>query len=323
MAALQVEEQATVSDLARMITVKIAASDNEEVLLHAADAGRLSGFVDGAELWIKPYGAPLRVREPAHIDAHLAISGPGILLVPPQVLSRLSVPRGAMVEISSAKPRRPPIYALFRYDIRGDESGEADLDLPIGVPPDLLQDLPRRKHGGRERLIILFDNSGSMAGRPIEDAKAALQTLIQCKTDRPEPLTGLVDEVGLIRFGSTVDVVFRPTVDFVAEAPKVLHLTADGGTPMEEALGLVPSQFTNPAAPWRDGHKRCIIITDGGASVSDDCIESLVKERVEVVAIEIGTGTAPVLQALATATGGAVVNADSLWKLDVVLARLA
>jgi len=303
--------------------VKIGASENGEVLLHANDAQRLSGFVDGAELWIKPYGARSRVRKPAHIDARQALSGPGVVLLPLQLLTELRLSRGGMVEISSAKPRRPPIYTLFRYDVAAEEHSEADLDLSLGVPPGLLQDLPRRKHGGRERLVILFDNSGSMDGRPIEGAKAALQTLIQCKIDRPDPLTGMVDEVGLIRFGNTVDIVFPPTTDFLTHVPAVLSLTAGGGTPMEEALRLVSSQFNDPAFPWRGAHKRCMIITDGGASVSDDCIEGLAKERIEVVAIEIGTGTAPVLQALATATGGAVVNADSLWKLDVVLTRLA
>lgn len=313
------------SDTEHVLTVKVGIGDDAGgVVLHALDAARLSGFVDGAELWIKPYGAKLRVRQPARIDDAHAITGRGVVLVPPSVIRELGLAGGAVVEISSAKPRKPPILAWFRYDTPTEkEAAAVEEDLRLGVPPDLLPELPRRRHTGRERLIILFDNSGSMDGRPVEDAKAALQTLIQCKLDRPDPLTGLADEIGLIRFGNTVDVVFAPTINFAAHIPDVLSLTADGGTPMEEALQLVPGQFNGTGTPWRGANKRCIIITDGGADVSDACIAALVRERIQVVAIEIGSGAAPVLQALATATGGDVVNADSLWKLDVILARLA
>jgi uncharacterized protein YegL len=308
----------------RVLTVKIGAGEESDgVVVHAADAARLSGFVDGADLWIKPFGAHSRIRETARVDERQLIAGPGVLLVPHEILGHLGVTRGSMVEISSAKPRRPPIYTLFRYEVRPEQHGEIDEDLPFGVPPSLLPDLPRRRHAGRERLILLFDNSGSMSGRPIEDAKAALQTLIQCKLDHPDPLTGSLDEIGLIRFGETVDIVFAPTPDFAAHIGQVFALSADGGTPMEEALRLVPPQFNTPGALWNGANKRCIVITDGGASVSDDCLSQLVRERIEVVAIEIGAGTAPVLQTLATATGGAVVSADSLWKLDAIMARLA
>lgn len=74
---------------------------------------------------------------------------------------------------------------------------------------------------------------------------------------------------------------------------------------------------------WVGTNKRCMIISDGGADVSDGCIDLLARERIEGVSIAIGTGTPTVLQSPAAATGGDVVNADSLWKLDAILAHLA
>src|ERR1044071_2394180 len=92
-AALEIREEDHVVSPVRVLTLKIGAGDDGDggdgVIMHAVDAERLSGFVDGAELWIKPFGEQLRVREPARIDRGQAIAGPGVLLAPPHLLHNL------------------------------------------------------------------------------------------------------------------------------------------------------------------------------------------------------------------------------------------
>ena len=290
----------------------------DEATLHARDCASLAWFVPGSDIWVRPAdgGEPVRVRAAA--DTRNELGGTGTILLPAAVMKRAHIAETTPVLITSAKPHAPSVAAVTRIVIPPDNAPVEvhAFVLPPGVPPELLPNVPRRTDPSPERLIILFDNS-------LEEAKSALQSLFIEKLARPEAAYAIqADEVGLIRFGGdSAEVVFTPTAKFIDEMPKVLALDADGMTPMDEALRLVPDQFRLPVT-WTSANRRAILLTDGGATVSREAIDALVDAGVVVIAIAIGGGT-PTLGAIASATGGAVVTAEHLWQLDGIFAALA
>jgi Mg-chelatase subunit ChlD len=306
------------------LALRVYAYDGEDALLHAGDAALLSWFVSGAVVSIDAGegSTPLRVR--AVCDTRQALGGQGSILLPQRFFEQNLFAENTTVRVTSAKPHLPSVAAITRVALAS-ASGTAgeDLDPPPGVPPDVLPNFPRRSDPSPERLIVLFDNSGSMAGAPLDEAKIALQSLFVEKLLRPEAATApQSDEVSLIRFGDTAEVVFEATPQFMDRIPDVLALDADGGTPMEEALHMVPERFERPM-PWIRANRRAILLTDGGATVSHACVDQLVDAGVTVIAIAIGEHPTPTLDAIASATGGAVVNAANLWQLDGIFAALA
>jgi uncharacterized protein YegL len=310
----------------QMLTLRAAGHDRPEAVLHPNDAASLAWFVSHADVWIRSITASERLRVRAVCDTQKELGGSGTILLPRSVMGAGGIGEATPVLVSSAKPHMPSVVAITRIILpAGPVEAEASEspDVAAGVPPDVLPDVPRRTDPSPERLIVLFDNSGSMSGAPLDEAKTALQSLFVEKLTRPAAaFAPQPDEVGLIRFGDTCEVVFTATPRFMDEIPHVLALTADGGTPMDEALRLVPEQFDQPT-PWVSANRRAILLTDGGAHVTAECLEKLVKAGVTVICIAIGDHLTPTLDAIASATGGAVVNATNLWQLEGIFAALA
>lgn len=323
-AAARREKQSVMSE--RILTLRATAHDGGEAVLHEKDVDDLAWFVSGAEVWVRAVAGGEQPRVIARRDTRHELGGSGTVLLPRALMEAARIGEAAPVLISSAKPHMPSVAAITRVTLPrvGDtQDAAAVTDIAAGVPPDLLPNVPRRIDHSPERLIVLFDNSGSMAGAPLDEAKNALQSLFVEKLTRPSAfLDAQSDEVGLIRFGDTCEVVFTATPRYMDEIPRVLALEADGGTPMDEALRLVPEQFNLPT-PWVSANRRAVLLTDGGAFVSPQCVQQLVKSGVIVIVIAIGEQPTPTLDAIASATGGAVVNAANLWQLDGILAALA
>jgi uncharacterized protein YegL len=310
----------------QILTLRAVGHERPVAVLHPDDAASLAWFVSQADVWVRSMAAGERQRIPAVCDTQKELGGSGTILLPRSTMEGGGIAEAAPVLVSSAKPHLPSVVAITRVTLPGkpaEAEASVSLDIAAGVPPDVLPDVPRRNDPSPERLIVLFDNSGSMSGAPLEEAKTALQSLFVEKLMRPAAaFASQADEVGLIRFGETCEVVFTATPRFMDEIPRVLALTADGGTPMDEALRLVPAQFDQPA-PWVSANRRAILLTDGGAQVTAACLDQLVKAGVTVICIAIGDPSTATLDAIASATGGAVVNATSLWQLDGILAALA
>lgn len=169
-------------------------------------------------------------------------------------------------------------------------------------------EMPRGAERASVRLRLLVDCSGSMNGDSIASAREALRAVLAGLTE--------ADEVGLSRFGSTVDHVWAATPctpDAVRRLQRLIDGTAAsmGGTEMENALAgvfdTIPSSRTkaSDAAPLTEGVD-VLLITDGEVYDMPDIVRSARPRGHRVFAI--GVGSAPAggaLQQLVDATAGA------------------
>lgn len=154
-------------------------------------------------------------------------------------------------------------------------------------------------------VVLLIDTSGSMAGRPIEDAKAAAAGFLnQLSAD---------DRVALVSFAFKPTVVSSFTSDRAALLAAIDGLDASGETAVHDAIvtaaGLVAQS---------DRQVTLVLLSDGGDTVSvntfDNAVSAVKAADVPVfaVALESGEWDPKALQTLATASGGRyLATADS------------
>lgn len=170
-------------------------------------------------------------------------------------------------------------------------------------------------------LILVVDNSGSMHGASMQQAKAAV--------DRA--LTGLraSDRFNVIRFDHRFDSVFPQPVE--ARAANIAHarsfvqaLNADGGT---EMLAPLIEAFAMPATP---SHLRqVVLITDGAISNEAQLLNHIEHGRGEARLFAVGIGSAPnahILRRMAEVGRGAQVTIRRIEDVadvtDQLLAKL-
>ena len=148
----------------------------------------------------------------------------------------------------SAAERQVPQIALFQETV-----GEhAYLLAMIAPPAELGENAPRR---ARETIFVI-DNSGSMAGGSIEQAREALVLALE----RLEP----GDTFNVVRFDDSYDVLFPDAVtadaEHVRQAVKwVSRLQAEGGTEMAPAMRAA---LTDPVAD-ETRVRQVVFLTDG------------------------------------------------------------
>ncbi|WP_419226734.1 marine proteobacterial sortase target protein [Alteromonas sp. OM2203] len=149
---------------------------------------------------------------------------------------------------------------------------------PPQVNPKDLQDFPRD-------VTFVIDTSGSMGGRPIEDAKAALKLAIERLDTK--------DRFNIVAFSSNYTKLFsQPTntqphnintaLSFISE----LH--ANGGTEMAGAL-----HEALQAKPKENFIKQVVFITDGAVG-NEAALFSLIKQELGSARLfTVGIGSAP------------------------------
>jgi len=154
-------------------------------------------------------------------------------------------------------------------------------------------------------VVLLIDTSGSMAGDPLEDAKAAARGFLnQLSAD---------DRVALVSFAFKPTVVSSFTSDRTALLAAIDGLQASGETAVHDAIvsaaGLVAQS---------DRQVTLVLLSDGGDTVSvntfDNAVGAVKAAGVPVfaVALESGEWDPQALQTLATASGGRyLATADS------------
>jgi Ca-activated chloride channel family protein len=144
----------------------------------------------------------------------------------------------------------------------------------------------RRRPAPPREMIFVIDNSGSMAGESMEQARASL--LHALRTLRP------ADRFNVIRFDDTMTSLFETPVaatpDQVALALRYAEsLDAEGGTEMLPALRAALIDPT-PA----DGRVRQLIfMTDGAISNEAEMLEAIGRSRGRSRVFMIGIGSAP------------------------------
>ncbi len=179
----------------------------------------------------------------------------------------------------TAADGKKPHAALFKQDL----DGETYLLAMVTPPATLNADAPRRP---REAIFVI-DNSGSMAGPSMPQAKQALLLAL----DRLE-----VDDLfNVIRFDDTYDLVFpRPvaaTRENVAYAKGfVANLEANGGTEMLDPLRAALRDLD----PGDDGRVRQVIfLTDGAIGNESQLFEAIDAGLGRSRLFTVGIGSAP------------------------------
>ena len=170
-------------------------------------------------------------------------------------------------------------------------------------------------------VVVALDTSGSMAGGPIEAAKAAAATFIESLPPQAR--------VGIVSFGTTVDVRVPPDEErsSALEAVAGLQAEAEGGTALWDALG----RSAQLVADLGTERPYVVILSDGVDEGSVGGQSSAVAEftaadaGLYAIALE-GTDQAA-LEQIASAVGGQVLEASDETQLvqvyDDIASRLS
>ncbi len=171
-----------------------------------------------------------------------------------------------------------PSVGLFRQHV-----GDADYVLTLVTPPVLPASEERRPR----EVVFVIDNSGSMGGTSILQAKASLLYAL----GRLQP----ADRFNVIRFDHTMDVVFADTVPADAEnlakaTAFVRALQASGGTemvpPMRAALTDRRDRDANTV-------RQVVFLTDGGIGNERELFETIGGMLGRSRLFMVGIGSAP------------------------------
>jgi Ca-activated chloride channel homolog len=174
---------------------------------------------------------------------------------------------------------KAPSVGLFREHV-----GKADYLLAFITPPSVEQ--AERKPLPRE-VVFVIDNSGSMGGTSITQAKASLIFGLS----RLQP----GDRFNVIRFDHTMDVLFADSVPadagHIGQATSFVNaLLASGGTEMVPAMRAA---LTDSAHGDSDTLRQVVFLTDGEIGNEQQLFETITAMRGRSRVFMVGIGSAP------------------------------
>ncbi len=174
---------------------------------------------------------------------------------------------------------KAPSVGLFREHV-----GDADYLLAFVTPPSIEQG--EQKQLPRE-VVFVIDNSGSMGGTSIIQAKASLTYAL----GRLRPN----DRFNVIRFDDTMDVLFGSSVPADAEHIRratafVDALRADGGTEMVPAMRAA---LTDPGNGDANYVRQVVFLTDGAIGNEQQLFDTITAMRGRSRVFMVGIGSAP------------------------------
>ena len=176
------------------------------------------------------------------------------------------------------EPAKAPTASLFREERNGE-----DYLLAVVNPPAIRVQGQRRD---RETIFVI-DNSGSMSGESMEQAKQGLLLAL----NRLAP----TDAFNVIRFDDTMDMLFSTAVaaneQNLARARRfVSNLEANGGTEMLPALraALVDNDTSNT-----EEVRQVVFITDGSIGNEDELFSAITGGLGRSRLFTVGIGSAP------------------------------
>ena len=174
---------------------------------------------------------------------------------------------------------KAPSVGLFREHV-----GDADYLLAFVTPPSVEQ--AEQKPPPRE-VIFVIDNSGSMGGTSITQAKASLIYGLS----RLQPN----DRFNVIRFDHTMDMLFNDSVPadalHIARATSFVNaLQAEGGTEMVPAMRAA---LTDYAKGDTNTLRQVVFLTDGEIGNEEQLFETINSMRGRSRIFMVGIGSAP------------------------------
>ncbi len=212
--------------------------------------------------------------------------------------------RGA---IASVVPTADGLRVEFRgYDLPPDARVDRDsVRVLLDGEPVQATARPLADRTGEQqarRVALVLDASGSMAGRPLEAARAAATAYVgSVPTDV---------EVALVAFSGTPRVLVEPTLDRGRVQSALAALEAGGRTSLYDAVVKAGQVLGN------DGDRRMLVLSDGNDSSSaatlDATLSDVRRTGVEVDAVALGKGVVEheALTRVADAGRGRVLAAE-------------
>ncbi|CAN7439469.1 marine proteobacterial sortase target protein [Pararhizobium sp. LjRoot255] len=193
-----------------------------------------------------------------------------------------SVPADKDFELSwHAAAGKAPHAGLFRQTIDGRTYLLGFVTPPADETATETETAPKRE------VVFVIDNSGSMAGKSIEQARESLALAISKL--RPE------DRFNVIRFDDTMSVHFPSLVQATPDKREdaiafVRGLTADGGTEMLPALEAA-LRTQGPIEPG--ALRQVVFLTDGAIGNEAQLFEEISRNRGDARVFTVGIGSAP------------------------------
>ncbi|CAN5443472.1 marine proteobacterial sortase target protein [soil metagenome] len=178
----------------------------------------------------------------------------------------------------TAKAGAEPDVGLFN-----EHSGDGEYSLLTLSPPAVTGTEPRLP---REAIFVI-DNSGSMGGPSMNQAKASLQYAL----DRLDP----ADKFNVIRFDDTMDTVFADAVEASPENINyaktfVGRLEATGGT---EMIPPLRAALRDARPDAKDRLRQVVFLTDGAIGNEQEMFDVLSAMRGRSRVFMVGIGSAP------------------------------
>lgn len=166
-------------------------------------------------------------------------------------------------------------------------------------------------------VVLLVDASGSMAGRPIADARSAAKRFVQSMADG--------DRIAVLSFGERVDTLLAFTSDRDAAATAIDSLTVRGETALYDGV----RRAADLASTAAEGDRYIVVLSDGGDTVSvsdlDAAVQAATDARVPVYAVTLESpeyDPAP-LQVIAQRSGGKSSAVSDTAALGVLFEEIA
>ncbi len=226
-------------------------------------------------------------------------------------LAKGTVPQDRDFELSWRSASANPVLSLYKEQVQDKHYIMASITPPV---QDEKSYIPPRE------MVFVIDNSGSMSGESMVEAKASL--IHALGTLRPR------DHFNIIRFDDTMELVFDTSIAATPEnieAAKTFTnaLEADGGTEMLPALkaALVDHQVTDRSKVVR----QVIFLTDGNISNEDEMLEAIGGDAGNSRVFTVGIGSAPnnyLMNRMATNGRGIYTNIADTKEVTVRMAKL-
>ncbi|WP_342235776.1 marine proteobacterial sortase target protein [Inquilinus sp. OTU3971] len=194
------------------------------------------------------------------------------------------VPANRDFELSwTAAAGAAPSVGLFREKVAGD-----DYVLAFVTPPAVPQASDKRPRD----VVFVIDNSGSMGGASMDQAKSSLLYAL----GRLSP----TDRFNVVRFDDTLDILFPDVVPADAEhvgraKSFVSGLEASGGTEMVPAMraALTEHNGADRGDAGRARLRQVVFLTDGAIGNEQQLFDTIASMRGRSRVFMVGIGSAP------------------------------
>lgn len=193
-------------------------------------------------------------------------------------LTQTTVPADRDFELRWRSSETDPTVSLFRERLRNQDYLMAVIEPPAAGR--------RRAAPSPRELIFVIDNSGSMSGGSMDQARESLKLALRSLTP--------ADRFNVIRFDDSLTELFDQPVSATSDQVNLAlrfasQLEAQGGTEMLPALSAALVDDT----PSDRRVRQVIFLTDGSISNEDDMLRVLGTDRGRSRVFMVGIGSAP------------------------------